>query len=130
MVTLNFGVYYLKLQKSAEYEKIYSQYLKENDTLQKAQARNLLFTSQTVAENVNNTYSFLKNIWLDDTKEKGITLQSFSIEGSTIQLDVTAKNDNTFWSFCDIVKGKYNVSDVKEGDIDDNGVSYTINVII
>lgn len=130
LLVLNFGIYYLKLQKSAEYEKIYSQYLEENDALQKAQARNLLFTSQTTTENGSNTYSFLKNIGLDDTKEKGITLQSFSIEGSTIQLNVTAKNDDTFWSFCDTVKSKYNVSDVQEGDIDDKGVSYTINVII
>lgn len=128
-VVLNAGMFYMRSSKQKTYNDLYSDFTEKTSELNSLKSRYTMLSSMVTDESGKSAMQFINDTKL--LKNKKITLQSFTVEGSTVTIIVHAKDDNTFWKFHDSLSGKYEISNVSEGDNTSNsGVAYSMTLLL
>lgn len=113
-----------KQRKNAEEE--FQQLLQSVSTLQ---SKYTVLSAQSTAEAGAAAYSLLEAVGLT-TSRKDITLHSFTINGSTVYITVSAESEDLFWNFYNEISEAYNVSGVADGTLPDDTATYTISMVL
>lgn len=113
-----------KQRKNAEEE--FQQLLQSVSTLQ---SKYTVLSAQSTAEAGAAAYSLLEAVGLTTSRED-ITLHSFTINGSTVYITVSAESEDLFWNFYNEISEAYNVSGVADGTLPDDTATYTISMVL
>lgn len=128
-IGLNAGMFYLRNSKQDTYNALYSDFTSKTSELNSLKSRYTMLSAMVTDESGKNAMQFINDTKL--LKNKKIKLQSFLVEGSTVTVTVHAPDDNTFWKFHDSLSGKYEISNVSEGDnVSGSGVSYSVTLLL
>lgn len=128
MIGLNAGVYALNRSAGLQYQSLYSQYTEINNELTELQSKYNLIASQSSIDTSDNVYDFLKKAKL--LKNKKVRLVGFVLEGSTVEVSVSANTEDDFWDYYDTISTKYNISNVTEGNPDGKRKVFVINLLL
>ena len=128
-IVCNLFIYNLSNQQHAKYLQEYDAFTKKSAELSSLQSRYTMFSAQTTTESGQQAYDFIKKAGLLKKSSK-VKLNSFTVEGSTVAITVSAKSDDVFWKFYDKLDGSANVSGVTDESSTDSKVVHTINLIL
>lgn len=128
-IVCNFFIYNLSNQQHTKYLQEYDTFTKKSAELSSLQSRYTMFSAQTTTESGQQAYDFIKKTGLLQKSCK-VKLNSFTVEGSTVAITVSAKSDDVFWKFYDKLDGSVNVSSVTDESSTDSKVVHTINLIL
>lgn len=128
-IVCNLFIYNLSNQQHTKYLQEYDTFTKKSAELSSLQSRYTMFSAQTTTESGQQAYDFIKKAGLLKKSSK-VKLNSFTVEGSTVAITVSAKSDDVFWKFYDKLDGSANVSSVTDESSTDSKVVHTINLIL
>lgn len=128
-IVCNLFIYNLSNQQHTKYLQEYDTFTKKSAELSSLQSRYTMFSAQTTTESGQQAYDFIKKAGLLKKSSK-VKLNSFTVEGSTVAITVSAKSDDVFWKFYDKLDGSTNVSSVTDESSTDSKVVHTINLIL
>lgn len=128
-IVCNLFIYNLSNQQHTKYLQEYDAFTKKSAELSSLQSRYTMFSAQTTTESGQQAYDFIKKAGLLK-KSCEVKLNSFTVEGSTVAITVSAKSDDAFWKFYDKLDGSANVSSVTDESSTDSKVVHTINLIL
>lgn len=128
MVAANLGMYALSIRSNKMYDSLYAEYTTQSQMLNALEAKCMLLYSQPTSEASEGLYAFLKDSKI--LKNSTIKLHGFSIEGSTVQVTVSAKSEDDFWDFYEDASTKYNITNVTDGASDNAKNVYVMNLIL
>ena len=128
-IVCNLFIYNLSNQQHTKYLQEYATFTKKSAELSSLQSRYTMFSAQTTTESGQQAYDFIKKAGLLKKSNK-VKLNSFTVEGSTVAITVSAKSDDVFWKFYDKLDGSANVSSVTDESSTDSKVVHTINLIL
>lgn len=128
-IVCNLFIYNLSNQQHTKYLQEYDTFTKKSAELSSLQSRYTMFSAQTTTESGQQAYDFIKKAGLLKKSSK-VKLNSFTVEGSTVAITVSAKSDDAFWKFYDKLDGSANVSSVTDESSTDSKVVHTINLIL
>ena len=128
-IVCNLFIYNLSNQQHTKYLQEYATFTKKSAALSSLQSRYTMFSAQTTTESGQQAYDFIKKAGLLKKSSK-VKLNSFTVEGSTVAITVSAKSDDVFWKFYDKLDGSANVSSVTDESSTDSKVVHTINLIL
>ena len=128
-IVCNLFIYNLSNQQHTKYLQEYDTFTKKSAELSSLQSRYTMFSAQTTTESGQQAYDFIKKAGLLKKSSK-VKLNSFTVEGSTLAITVSAKSDDVFWKFYDKLDGSANVSSVTDESSTDSKVVHTINLIL
>lgn len=128
-IVCNLFIHNLSNQQHTKYLQEYDTFTKKSAELSSLQSRYTMFSAQTTTESGQQAYDFIKKAGLLKKSSK-VKLNSFTVEGSTVAITVSAKSDDVFWKFYDKLDGSANVSSVTDESSTDSKVVHTINLIL
>lgn len=128
MVLLNAAVFVLKAKQKQDYNDRYAEFVSKTEDLNNLESKYTVVSSQTTTEAGNQTFNFLKKTNL--LKSETIKLLSFKIEGSNVEVTVSAKSEDAFWKFYDKISAKYNISNVTDGNSGEEKNVFVMNLIL
>lgn len=128
-IAANGALYVITQQHSSNLDKMYTTYKETIQQVQMMQSKISLVSSQSTVEAGSSTFAFLQDSGILKKKSK-VKFKKLVIEGSVVNVTVSAKNDDDFWEFYYKIVENYEISGVLDGDSSESEKLYIINMIM